>query len=92
MHTFFFYKVSADAEQTKNRVYRIQYQEEIDKYRFERRQRTNSKSNSVKFFGVVFDSKLKFDEEVKKILHGMACGTEFFSTPSQSLSEKNKMQ
>ena len=36
-----------------------------------------AESNSVKYLGVIIDSKLKFDGEVKKILQRMACGISF---------------
>ena len=34
-------------------------------------------SNSVKYLGVIIDTKLKLDEEVKKILQRMASGIKF---------------
>ena len=33
-----------------------------------------AESNSVKYLGVIIDSKLKYDGEVKKIFQRMACG------------------
>ena len=36
-----------------------------------------AESNSVKYLGVIIDSKLKFDGEVKKILQRLACGKEY---------------
>ena len=50
-----------------------------------------AESNSVKYLGVIFDSKLKFDGEVKKILQRMACGIKVLNTLSKSLPEKTKV-
>ena len=47
-----------------------------------------AESNSVKYPGVIIDSKLKFDGEVKKILQRMACGIKVLNTLSKSLPEK----
>ena len=33
-----------------------------------------AESDSVRYLGIIIDSKLKFDGEVKKILQRMACG------------------
>ena len=50
-----------------------------------------AESNSVKYLGVIIDSKLKFDGEVKKILQRMACGIKVLNTLSKSLPEKTKV-
>ena len=50
-----------------------------------------AESNSVKYLAVIFDSKLKFDGEVKKILQRMACGKKVSNTLSKSLPEKTKV-
>ena len=50
-----------------------------------------AESNSVKYLGVIIDSKLKFGGEVKKILQRMACGIKVLSTLSKSLPEKTKV-
>ena len=50
-----------------------------------------AESKSVKYLGVIIDSKLKFYGEVKKILQRMACGIKVFNTLSKSLSEKSKI-
>ena len=50
-----------------------------------------AESNSVKYIGVIIDSKLKFDGEVKKILQRMACGIKVLNTLSKSLPEKTKV-
>ena len=50
-----------------------------------------AESNSVKYLGVIIDSKLKFDGEVKKILQRMACGIKVLNTQSKSLPEKTKV-
>ena len=50
-----------------------------------------AESNSVKYLGVIIDSKLKFDGEVKKILQIMACGIKVLNTLSKSLPEKTKV-
>ena len=50
-----------------------------------------AESNSVKYLGVIIDSKLKFDGEVKKILQRMACGIKVLNTLSKSLPEKTKI-
>ena len=50
-----------------------------------------AESNSVKYLGVIIDSKLKFDGEVKTILQRMACGVKVLNTLSKSLPEKTKM-
>ena len=47
--------------------------------------------NSVKYLGVIIDSKLKFDGEAEKILQGMACGIKVLNTLSKSLPEKTKI-
>ena len=52
----------------KNRIYCIQHQEEVNKYFSEYCSLDNEKvaeSTSAKYLGVVIDSKLKFDGEVK---------------------------
>ena len=46
-----------------------------------------AESNSVKYLGVIIDSKLKFDGEVKKILQRMACGIKVLNTLSKNLRE-----
>ena len=50
-----------------------------------------AESNSVKYLGVIIESKLKFDGEVKKILQRMACGIKVLNTLSKSLPEKTKV-
>ena len=50
-----------------------------------------AESNCVKYLGVIIDSKLKFDGEVKKILQRMACGIKVLNTLSKSLPEKTKV-
>ena len=55
-------------------VYSFQRQEEVGRLRFECRQRKKQRKTGVKNLGIVLGRKLKFDEEVKKILHRMACG------------------
>ena len=50
-----------------------------------------AESNSVKYLGVIIDSKLKFDGEVKKILQRMTCGIKVSNTLSKSLPEKTKV-
>ena len=45
----------------------------------------------MKYLGVIIDSRLKFDDEVKKILKGMACGIKVLKTLSKSLPEKSKI-
>ena len=50
-----------------------------------------AESNSVKYLGVIIDSKLKFDGEVKKILQRMACGIKVLNILSKSLPEKTKV-
>ena len=49
-----------------------------------------AESNSVKYLGVITDSKLEFVGEVKKILQRMACGIKVLNTLSISLPEKTK--
>ena len=49
-----------------------------------------AESYSVKYIGVIIDSKLKFDGQVKKILQRMACGKKVLKTLSKSLPEKRK--
>ena len=49
-----------------------------------------AESNSVKYLGVIIDSKLKFDGEVKKILQRIACGIKVLNTLSKRLPEKTK--
>ena len=51
-----------------------------------------SESTIVKSLAVVIDSKLKFDEVVKKILHRMAFGIKVLSTLSKSLPQKAKIR
>ena len=46
-----------------------------------------AESNSVKYLGVIIDSKLKFDGEVKKILQRLACGIDVLNTLSKNLPE-----
>ena len=48
-------------------------------------------SNSVKFLGLIIDSKLKFDGEVEKILQRMACGIKVLNTLSKILPKKSKI-
>ena len=50
-----------------------------------------AESISVKYLGVIIDSKLKFDGEVKKILQRMACGIKVLNTLSKSLPQKTKV-
>ena len=50
-----------------------------------------AESNSLKYLGVIIDSKLKFDGEMKKILQRTACGINVSKTLSKSLSEKTKI-
>ena len=45
----------------------------------------------MKYLGVIIDSKLKFDGEVKKILQRIACRIEVLNTLSKSLPEKTKV-
>ena len=47
------------------------------------------KKNSVKYLGVIIDSKLNFDGEV--ILQRMACGIKVLNTLSKNLPEKTKI-
>ena len=47
--------------------------------------------NSVKYLGLIIDSKLKFDGEVRKILQRMACGIKVLNTLSKSLPVKRKV-
>ena len=49
-----------------------------------------AESNSVKYLGVIIESKLKFGD-VKKILQRMACGINVLNTLSKSLPEKTKI-
>ena len=49
-----------------------------------------AESNSVKYLGVIIDSKLKFDG-VKKKFQRMACGIKVLNTLSISLPEKTKL-
>ena len=49
-----------------------------------------AQSNSVKYLGVIIDSKQKFDREVKKLLQRMACGIKVLNTLNNSLPEKTK--
>ena len=46
---------------------------------------------SVKDLGVIIDSKLKFDGEVKKTLQKMACGIKVLNTLSKILPAKTKI-
>ena len=48
-------------------------------------------SNSVKYLGVINDSKLKFDGEVTIVRHRMACGIKVLKTISKSLPVKTKI-
>ena len=50
-----------------------------------------AESNSMKYLGVIIDSKLKFGGEVKKILQITACGVKVLNTLSKSLPEKTKV-
>ena len=50
-----------------------------------------AESNSVKYLGVIIDSKLKYDGEVKKIRQRKACGRKVLNTLSKSLPEKTKV-
>ena len=50
-----------------------------------------AESNSVKYFGVITDSKLKFDGELKKNLKKMACGIKVLNTLNKSLPGKTKI-
>ena len=50
-----------------------------------------AKSNSVKYLGVIIDSRQKFDGEVKKVLQRTACGIKVLNTLSKSLPEKTKI-
>ena len=50
-----------------------------------------AESNNVQYLGVIIDSKLKFDGEMKKILQRMACGIKVLKTLSKSLPEKTKI-
>ena len=50
-----------------------------------------AESNIVKYLGVIIDSKLKFDGEVKKVLQRMACGIKVLNTLSKSLPEETKI-
>ena len=50
-----------------------------------------AESNSVKYLGVIIDSKVKFDGEVKKILQRMTCGVKNLNTLSKSIPEKTKV-
>ena len=45
----------------------------------------------MKYLGVIIDSKLKFDGEVKKNLQRMACGIKVLNTLNKSLLEKTKI-
>ena len=49
-----------------------------------------AESNSMKYLGIIIDSKLKFDGEVKKILQRMACAIKVLNTLSNSLPDKTK--
>ena len=49
-----------------------------------------AESTSVKYPGVVIDNKLKFDEEVKTILDGLACGIKVLNTLSNRSPEEKK--
>ena len=49
-----------------------------------------AESNSVKYIGVIIDSKLKFDGEVKKILQRTASEIKVLNTLIKSLPEKRK--
>ena len=82
-------KFPVSGEQTKNRINCAKHQEEVKKYCSECRQK--NESNSMKYFGVIIDSKLRIDVEVKKILKRMACGTKVLNTLSKSLPEKSKI-
>ena len=50
-----------------------------------------AESNSVKYLGVIIDSKIKLDGEMKKILQRLACGINIINTLSKSLPEKTKI-
>ena len=49
-----------------------------------------AESNSVKYLGVIIDSKLKFDREVKKILQRMSCGIKILNTLKKNYQRKRK--
>ena len=49
-----------------------------------------AESNSVKYLGVIIDSKLKFDGETKKILQRLACGIKVLKTLSKIYQRKRK--
>ena len=50
-----------------------------------------AESNSVKYLGVIIDSKLKTDGKVKKIFQKMAYRIKILNTLSKSLPEKTKI-
>ena len=76
---------------SKNRIYCVQHQEEVNKYCSECRKWKITESNSVKYLGVIIDSKLKFDAEMKKNLQRIACETKVLNTLSENLPEKRKI-
>ena len=85
-------KVPVSGEQTKNKIYCVQHPEEI-KLTNTILNADNEKiaeSNSEKYLGIIIDSKLKFDGEVKKILQRMACGIKVLNTLSKILPDKTK--
>ena len=45
----------------------------------------------MKYLGVIIDSKIHFDGEVKKILQRMDCGIKILKTLSEILPEKTKI-
>ena len=49
-----------------------------------------AESNCMKYLGVIIDSKLRVDGEMKKILQRMACGIKVLNTLSKILPEKTK--
>ena len=50
-----------------------------------------AESNSVQYLGEIIDSKLKFDEEVKKTPQRMACRIKVLITLSKNLPQKTKV-
>ena len=50
-----------------------------------------AESDSMKWLGVIYDGKLNFDGEVKKILQRMASGLKVLTTLSTSSQEKTEI-
>ena len=86
-----FCKVPVIGEQTKNRIFLFSTRKRLTNTVLNVDNERIAESNSVKYLGVITDSKLKFDRKVKKILQRMACGIKVLNTLSKSLPEKMKV-